>query len=126
MSSWRGNYISTDTNLPLPLYFRGLLNLQVTQLYVTSSDRFVWTMTLGRTSVGVPEVGTRITSRPLVPESCSLLDRALRHERHTVRVLRSSLPDSVPMDGDLQALYIVQNIDNHLVALTNLQYANKA
>jgi hypothetical protein len=30
------------------------------------------------------------------------------------------------MDGDLQALYIVQNIDNHLVALTNLQYANKA
>jgi hypothetical protein len=70
--------------------------------------------------MGVPEVCTGIASGPLVSESVSLLDRALRYEGNAIRVLSSSLPDSVPMDGDLQSLHTVQNIDNHLVALTNL------
>lgn len=78
-------------------------------------------MTLQRTGMGVPEVCTGISSCPLVPESVSLLDRALRYEGNAVWVLRSSLPDTVPMDGDLQSLHTVLNIDNHLVALTNLQ-----
>jgi hypothetical protein len=77
-------------------------------------------MTLERTGVSVPEVCTGIASHPLVSESVSLLDRALRYEGDAVWVLGSSLPESVPMDGDLQSLHTVQNIDNHLVALTNL------
>jgi hypothetical protein len=32
----------------------------------------------------------------------------------------------VPVDGNLQSLHGVQNIDNHFVALTNLQHVHQA
>jgi hypothetical protein len=47
-------------------------------------NSFIWEMTLERTGMGVPEVCTGISSCPLVPESVSLLDRALRYEGNAV------------------------------------------
>jgi hypothetical protein len=80
---------------------------------------------LERTSVSVPEVCTSITSKPLVSECVSLLDRALSYKGNAVWVLGSSLPDSVPMYGNLQALHTIQNVDNYLVAFTDLQHKHE-
>ena len=68
---------------------------------------------------------TSITSYPLVPKSVSLLDRALGYEGNPVRILATPLPDAMPMDGNLHSLHTIQNIDNHLVALTNLQHVHE-
>lgn len=78
-----------------------------------------------RTSVSVPEVCTSITSDPLVSKSVSLLDRTLSYEGNPVRILGTLLPDSMPMDGNLHSLHSIQNIDDHLVALTNLQHVRE-
>lgn len=55
-----------------------------------------------------------------VPESVSLLDWALRHERYTVVILGSSLPDSVPMDGDFHTFHVIFYIDYHFVVFAHL------
>lgn len=54
------------------------------------------------------------------PERVALLDRTLRHERHTVVVLRAALVDAVPVDGHLHALHVVLHIDDDLVVLAHL------
>lgn len=56
----------------------------------------------------------------LLPERISLLNRALRHKRHTVVVLRASLPDSMPVNGHLHTFHMVLYIDNYLVILAHL------
>lgn len=55
-----------------------------------------------------------------VPEGVSLLDGALRHERDTIVVLGSSLPDSVPMNGQLHTFHVVLDIDHNSVVLAHL------
>lgn len=67
----------------------------------------------------VPEVSSCIAG-PLVPESVALLDRTLRHEGDTIVVLRSALPDSVPMQSGLHALHVVLDVNHHLVVLADL------
>jgi hypothetical protein len=47
-------------------------------------NSFIWETTLERTGMGVPEVCTGIASCPLVSESVSLLDRALRYEGNAI------------------------------------------
>lgn len=56
----------------------------------------------------------------MVPESVSLLNWALSDERHTVIVLRASLPDSMPVNGDFHTFHMIFNIDYHLVVFANL------
>lgn len=55
-----------------------------------------------------------------IPESVSLLNRALCDVGHSVVELRSPLPDSVPMDGDFHALHVVFDIYYDLIVLADL------
>lgn len=55
-----------------------------------------------------------------LPESISLLDRALCHKRNAIVVLRTSLPDSMPVDSDLHTLHVVFNVYDHFVVFADL------
>lgn len=72
------------------------------------------------TCVSVEEVSSWLLSVPLVPEGGAFGYGTLCEEWHAVVVLSASLVNSVPMDGQLNALHAVVNIDNHSVALANL------
>jgi hypothetical protein len=54
------------------------------------------------------------------PESVSLLDRALRDEWHTVVVLSSLLPDSMPVNCDFHTFHVVFNINDDAIVLADL------
>jgi len=70
--------------------------------------------------VSVEEVSSWLFSVPLVPEGGAFRYGTLRKEWHAVVVLGASLVDSVPMDGQLNALHAVVHIDDYFVALANL------
>jgi hypothetical protein len=70
--------------------------------------------------VSVEEVSSWLFSVPLVPEGGAFRYGTLRKEWHAVVVLCASLVDTVPMDGQLNALHAVVHIDDHSVALANL------
>lgn len=67
----------------------------------------------------VPEVCAGI-ARPLVAECVALLNGTLCDERDTIVVLRSTLPDAMPVDGHLHALHVVLHVDDNLVVLAHL------
>lgn len=56
----------------------------------------------------------------LAPESISLLNWALRHERHAIVVLGSSLQDAVPVERHLHALHMVLDVDDDAIVLAHL------
>lgn len=60
------------------------------------------------------------TSSSHAPESVSLLNRTLSDEWHAVIVLRSSLPDTVPVNGDFHALHVILDIDDDAIVLADL------
>lgn len=91
----------------------------VTGRRLTDDDASVQTIQFLETGVSVPEVSTCITS-PLVSEGISLLDGALRHKWDTIVVLCSTLPDSVPVNGQLHTFHVVFDIDHNSVVFTNL------
>lgn len=72
------------------------------------------------TCVSVEEMSSWFLCVPLVPEGGAFRYGTLRKEWHAVVVLRASLVDSVPMNGQLNALHAVVHIDDHSVALANL------
>lgn len=55
-----------------------------------------------------------------IPERVSLLDRALSYKRHSIVVLGATLPDTVPVDGDLHSLHVVLNVDDNFVVFAHL------
>ena len=61
-----------------------------------------------------------IISSSHAPESVSLLNRTLSDEWHTIVVLRSSLPDTVPVNCDFHALHVVLDIDDDAIVLADL------
>lgn len=70
--------------------------------------------------MSVPEMGSRIPGIPLVSKSVPFLNRALRDERHSVRVLRSSLPNSVPMDRHSLTFHPVFHVDDDFIPFADL------
>lgn len=61
-----------------------------------------------------------IISSSHAPESVSLLNWTLSDERHSVVVLRSSLPDAVPVNGDFHAFHVVLDVDDDAIVLADL------
>lgn len=60
-----------------------------------------------------------------LPESVSLLDRALRNEWYTVIVLWASVVDSVPMDGYFHSFHMIFHVDDDLVVLAHLNAGSR-
>lgn len=69
--------------------------------------------------MGVPEVGSGVGGE-LVSERVALRDWTLGDERYSVRILGASLVDTVPMDGVLQTVHGIADVDYHAISLTHL------
>jgi hypothetical protein len=65
-------------------------------------------------------VGAGVVGDPLVSEGVPGEDGALGDEGDTVVVLRTSLVDTVPMDGQLHTFNLIVEVDDNLVAFANL------
>lgn len=55
-----------------------------------------------------------------LPEGVSLLYRTLCDEWYSVVILRASLPDTVPVNGDFHTFHMVLNIDDNFVIFAHL------
>lgn len=69
--------------------------------------------------MSVPEMCAGIGVE-LIPERVALVYGTLSDVRDAVVILRAPLVESVPMDDQLQAVHVVEHVDNDLVSFANL------
>lgn len=56
------------------------------------------------------------------PKGVSFLNWTLSYKWHTVVILRSSLPNTVPMNGYFNSFHVVFDINYYFISFTNLYY----
>lgn len=61
-----------------------------------------------------------IENRNYLPEGVALLNRTLGNEWYTIVVLGATLPDTVPVNGQLHALHVVLDVDHDAIVLAHL------